>query len=183
MGLGSGQVGGEGGVVFAHLLVHAELFELHVEFEDLFEEVGGGLSVGGLVAAGVLLADAHALKFEKVLGALDGVAEGAVGVVEERGGGERPGLFAFGGAGKTIRMELAAEAMELALEGGKIKGEQGMATSDRGEDLEVVDADSGLNLAAVRAKQGRGGKGRMAGPTVGFHDGGCTHDLWLRGGL
>jgi hypothetical protein len=149
MGLRADEICGEGGVVFADFAVHAHLFELHVEVEDLFEQVGGGLAVGGFVASGVLLADGVAGDAEEVFDALDGVAEGAIGVVEERSVGQAPLFFVFGSAGKAVGMELAAEAVELRLKAGKVDAESWLEA----EDLEVIAARGRLDLAAMGAKE------------------------------
>jgi hypothetical protein len=79
----------------AHFLGGAHLFELHVELEGLFEEIfgddlllGGAGGAGGGGGGGGLLLELDAFELEEVLGAGDGVLEGAVGVVEAGGFGE-----------------------------------------------------------------------------------------------
>jgi hypothetical protein len=91
------------------VIARLELFEGHVEFEDFFEEFGGDV-------VGALFADVEAVVFEEVLGALGGVAEDAVGVVEE--GGFLEGGVADGcrGAGETVRVELAAAGIKTLLQ-------------------------------------------------------------------
>jgi hypothetical protein len=62
-----------------------------------------------------------ALEGEEVFGAEDGVAEGAVGVVELRGSGER-GLLGFRRlGGEAVGMELAGLGVEGLLEGCEIE--------------------------------------------------------------
>lgn len=57
---------------------------------------------------------------ENVLGAEDGIAESAVGVVELRAGGEG-GMLGFEGlAGEAVGVELAGLRVEILLEGGEI---------------------------------------------------------------
>jgi hypothetical protein len=86
-----------------------ELFEGHVEFEDFFEEFGGDV-------VGALLADVEAVVLEEVFGALGGVAEDAVGVVEEGGfleSGVADGCF---GASEAIGVEFAAAGIKTLLQ-------------------------------------------------------------------
>ena len=110
VGVGGGELGVEVGfggekfaaelrVVVAHFLGGAHLFELHVELEGLFEEIfgddlllGGAGGAGGGGGGGGLLLELDAFELEEVLGAGDGVLEGAVGVVEAGGLGEGVGL-------------------------------------------------------------------------------------------
>jgi hypothetical protein len=109
-------------------LCGAHLFEGHVELEGLFEEVGGsdllfGCSGGlGCVGGGAgLLFELDALEREQVLGAGDGVAEGAVGVVELRTGGKRGLLLGCGLGGEAVGVQLARLRVEGLLERGEVE--------------------------------------------------------------
>ena len=88
--------------------------KLHVELEDLFEELGWDdllfLDAGGAGSFGGgfgLLFELDALEGEEVLGAQDGIFEGAVGVVEQGGLGQGGFLLGEGFGGEAVGVELA----------------------------------------------------------------------------
>jgi hypothetical protein len=114
--LGGHQLAAKFGFFIAHLSVRAHLGELHVQLEDLFEKFGrddlllllaGG--AGGVGGGLRLLLKLNAFEREQVLGAGDGVFQGAVGVVEERGLGEGGLLLGEGLAGEAVGVQLAGE--------------------------------------------------------------------------
>ena len=95
-------------------------FELHVEFEGFFEEVGwgylfffGAAGFGGVGGCAGLLFELNAFEGEQVFGSGDGVAEGAVGVVERGTGGES----GFLGVGAEVREAVWVELAGLRIEG------------------------------------------------------------------
>ena len=124
-GLGGEQIAAQLRVVLAHLLRGAHLFELHVQLEGLFQQVlgddlllgraGGARGFGGGLR---LLLQLHALQLQQVLGARDGVFQGAIGVVEPRAFGERGGLLLGGLGGEAIGMQPAAERVKALLQRG-----------------------------------------------------------------
>jgi hypothetical protein len=59
-------------------------------------------------------------------------------------------LLVLCGAGKAIRVELAAEAMKFRLQRGQIQVEPGLQSEDR----KIIAPRRGLNLAAMRAEEG-----------------------------
>jgi uncharacterized damage-inducible protein DinB len=159
---GGSQVALQAGVVFAHLAGHAHLFQLHVELENLFEQIRGRLAIGSLAFAGVLFADLVALNLEQVFRALDRVAEGAVGVVEERCSGKAPLLLVRRGASEAVWMQAAAEAVEFTLQGCGVNGEGAL----QAEGLVVIDAGGGLDFAARGTEEWRGAEGGVARPAA-----------------
>jgi hypothetical protein len=128
--------------------VHLHLFEGHVEFEGLFEQVGWGylflLRAGGFREIGGgsgLLFKLNALQGKKVFGAENGVAEGAVCVIELRRCGER-GLLGLGRlAGEAVRMQLAGLRVKGLLECGEVQVEMLRQREER----EVIGGDHGLH--------------------------------------
>jgi hypothetical protein len=80
---------------------------------------------------------------------MNGVFEGAIGVIEERGIGEAPFFFIERSAREAIRMQLAAEPMKFRLQRWQIEIQPRLQT----EDGEEVTAWRRLNLAAVGAEQ------------------------------
>ena len=138
-------------IFFAHLAGHAHLFELHVQIEDLFEQIGRNarwIFAVFAILAGVLFADLRAVQLEQILGAADRIFQRAIGVVEQRGVGQAPLLFVLLCAGKAIGMQLAAEVVELVLEHAEIEIELRHETEDR----KIIAARRRLNLAAVRTE-------------------------------
>ena len=122
----------------AHFFGGLHLHELHVEFEDLFEELGGdellflGAGGAGCVGGGLgLLFELDAFEGEEVLGAEDRVFQGAVSVVEAGGGGEG-GLLLVGG--EAVGVELAGLGVEGFFEGLGVQVEE----AGKGEGGEVV---------------------------------------------
>jgi hypothetical protein len=108
--------------------VHTHLFEGHVELEGFFEEVGWGYlfllcsrCFGSVCRRAGLLFKLDAFEGEQVLGAGDGGAEGAVGVVELRAGGERGLLLRKGFAGEAVGVELAGLSVKGLLERGEVE--------------------------------------------------------------
>ena len=58
------------------LVAHPEFLKRHVQLKDFFEKLGWNV-LGGL------LADVKALGLQDIFGALDGVTEGAEGIVQK----------------------------------------------------------------------------------------------------
>ena len=114
-------------IILAHLLVHAQFFELHVQLEDFFQQIrrhdllldlsGGARLLGG--AFGLLL-QRHAFEMQQVFGALDRILQRAVGVVEQGALFQAPFLLLAAGAGIQIRMKLAAQFVEIFLQSGDV---------------------------------------------------------------
>ncbi len=92
-------------IVLAHLLVHAHLFQLHVQLEDLFQQIGRNHLLlrfagaprlfGGRLR---LLFQLHALQAQQVFGARDRIFQRAIGVVELRTLFQAPCLFVVAAA-------------------------------------------------------------------------------------
>ena len=140
------------GSALARLAGHAHLFQLHIQVEDLFQQIGGNprriLSVFSILAR-VLLANLRAFQLQQVFGAVKGIFQGAIGVVEQRGVGQAPLPFVLPGAGKAVGVHFAAQAVKLVLQRGQVDGEAAL----QAEDLEKIAAGRRLNLAAMRAKE------------------------------
>ena len=105
--LGVLQLALERGIVLAHLLVHAQLFELHVQLEHFFEKIRwhnlflGRSGLARLVGRGLgLLFQLHALQAEQIFGARNRVLQRAIGVVELRSFLQAPLLLVMVGAGR-----------------------------------------------------------------------------------
>ena len=97
----------------------------------------------------MLLADFEAFELEQIFSALNRVAEGAVGVVEQGGVGQTH-LLLFGGcAGEAVRVQATAQAVKFTLQRGRIQAEFAV----KPEDLEIVGVGSWLDFAAGRAEQ------------------------------
>ena len=60
-----------------------------------------------------LFANFGAMQLEQILGAVDRILERAIGIVEQRRVGQAPLFLVLLCAGKTVGMQLAAEAVEL----------------------------------------------------------------------
>ena len=152
-------------IVFARLLVHAQLFELHVQLEDFFEQIRGNNLLLDLSGGAGLLGGALGLFFEydafqvqQILRAFDGIFQRAVGVVEQGTLFHAPLLFLAAGAGVQIRMKAAAEFVEILFEGRDINVE----LRRQAEKAEVVDRNRRLHLTAGLTEM-RGAHG-SAGP-------------------
>ena len=97
----------------------------------------------------MLFADLRAVQLEQVLGAVQGIFQRAIGVVEQRRVGQAPLLLVLAGAGKAVGMQLAAEAMKLVLQRRQIQIQPRLQSEDR----KIIAARRRLNLAAMRAEQ------------------------------
>src|SRR5208282_1963842 len=93
------------------------------EVEDFFEQVGRHARRIGAPFAAVLFTDLGAMEFEQVFGAADRIAEGAISVVKQCCIGETPLLLIRSRSREAIRMELAAELVELMFQHTKIKSQ------------------------------------------------------------
>jgi hypothetical protein len=113
------------GIFFAHLAGHAHLFQLHVQVEDFFQQIGG--NARGILCdlCRVLFADLRAFQLEQVFGAAQGIFQRAIGVVEQRRVGQAPLPLVLAGAGKAVGMQLAAEAVKLVLQRGRSRLSRG----------------------------------------------------------
>ena len=118
-----------GGIVFAHLFVHAQFFELHVQLEDFFQQIGrddllldlsGGAGLFGRALR--LLFQFARLPVQQIFRALDRIFQRAVGVVEQRALLEAPFLLLAAGAGVQIGMQLAAEFVKISFPGPRRRG-------------------------------------------------------------
>jgi hypothetical protein len=109
----------------------------------------------------MLFADLRAFELEQVFGAAERIFEGAIGVVEQRVSARLHWRSFLAGAGKAVGMHLAAEAMELMLQGGRSR----LKAALEAEDLKIIAAGRRLNLAAMRAEEGGVGVPDGAGPT------------------
>ena len=136
--------------VVAELFGGLHLHQLHVQLKDLLEQLGGDelllLGAGGAGGFGGgfrLLLELDALEREQVLGTGDGVAQSAVGVVEEGGVGEGGFLLGGGARGETIGVELAGASVEGGFEGGGVESEM----AGEGEDGEEIGRSFGHRQA------------------------------------
>jgi hypothetical protein len=84
---------------------------------------GGARGLGGVGGGAGLFFELDAFEGEEVLGAEDGVAEGAVGVVELGGCGEGGVLLGLGFGGEAVGVELARLGVEGLLEFGEVDAE------------------------------------------------------------
>ena len=157
------EVFAELGFVLPRLFGGAHLFELHVEFEGLFEEVFGddllflrAGGAGGLGGGLGLLFELDAFELEEVFGAGDGVLEGAVGVVEVGGFGQGGLLLGGGSGGETVGVEPAGEGVEGLFEGGGVEVELGR----EGEEGEVVRMRGGVGFLWLAVGSGLSDVGR-----------------------
>ncbi len=160
----------ERGVGFAGGARHAHLFQLHIQFEDFFEQVGrnaGRVCLPFAIFAGVFFANLRAFELEQVFGAEDGIFQGAVGVVEQRCVGKAPLALILARAREAIGMHFAAEAMELALERVKIY----LKAALQAEHLKVVALGRRLNLGAMRTEERGVVVGDRARPASDWHRG------------
>ncbi len=78
---------------------------------------------GGFGGSFGLFVELYPLQGEEVLGAEDGVFEGAVGVVEEGGLGEGGLLLGERLGGEAVGVEFAAQGVEVFFEGGGVEVE------------------------------------------------------------
>src|ERR1019366_8346761 len=97
---------------------------------------------------------------QQVLSAAQGVLEGAVSIVEQRRVSQAPLLLVLLSARKTVRVQLAAEAVKLMLQSGQIEVEMRMQPKNR----KIIPAGRGLNLAAMRTEKRRVVVADRAGP-------------------
>jgi hypothetical protein len=109
-------------IVLAHLLLHPQFFQLHVEVEDFFQKIRRHDLLLDFAAGARLFSRALRLLFQfdafhaqQVFRPLDGIFECAIRVVQLRALLQAPFLFTFVRDGIQIRMQLAAELVELAL--------------------------------------------------------------------
>ena len=155
----------QGRIVLARLFIHAQFFELHVQFENFFEQIRGNdlfldLSGGASLLGGAfgLLFEVHAFQMQQVFGALDRVSEGAVSVVEQGTLFQAPFLFLGAGARVQVGMKLAAQFVESFFQGSDIEIQLGRQPEKR----EIVDRSRRLHFTAGGAEV-RGAHG-PAGP-------------------
>jgi hypothetical protein len=100
------------------------LFELHVEFKNLFQQVGRNdlfLGLSPLARAASVAALDWSSKFtpsrlSRYSVRAIGIAQRAIGVVEQRSHLQAPVLLAVAGQGVGVGMQLAAQRIEVALE-------------------------------------------------------------------
>src|SRR5205085_6795193 len=125
--LSSFQLGDDLRIFFAAQL---EFLQLHVEFEDLFQQIGRDhlLFLLATVACGVggrfgLLLQLHAFKAKEILRPRDGIFESAISVIEPRTLLQRPLLFLDAAIHVEIGMQFAAEPIKFSLECGQVKVE------------------------------------------------------------
>src|ERR1700691_4501360 len=97
----------------------------------------------------MLFANLRAFQLEQVFGAVQRDFESTVCVVQQGRVSQAPLALVLAGAGKAVRMHLAAETVELLLQGGKID----LKPTLQAEDLKVIAARRRLNLAAMRAEK------------------------------
>ena len=133
----------------AHLAGHAHLFKLHVQFEDFFKQIGGDARWIFAVFAAVLFADLRALQLQQVLGAVQRILQRAIGIVQQRRVRQAPLPLIVSGAGKAVRMDLAAQAVKLVLQRRQIQVQPRLQSEDR----KIIAARGRLNLAAMRTEQ------------------------------
>ena len=120
-----------------------QLFERHVQFEDFFQQLGRHVF-------GALFADGKAFFGEQVFGALDGISEGAVAVVQNSRGFQRFSLFGGALAAEIIGMPLAAEVIEALLQVGQIEASLGSRPKKRKKFCDRV----GIERARLRGERG-----------------------------
>src|SRR5208283_1546924 len=102
-----------GGIVFAQFLLVPQFFEMHVELENFFQKIGRDdllLKFAGLASLfrGLLglLFQFDAFEAQQILGALDGIFQGAIGVIEHGALLEAKGAF----FGIRLREEVGMKA-------------------------------------------------------------------------
>src|SRR5208337_4057513 len=94
-------------------------------------------------------ANLRAFQLEQVFGAVEGVFQSPIGIVEQRGVCQTPLPFVLPGAGKAVGVHFAAQAVKFVLQRGQVDGKSVLQTKD----LEKIAAGRRLNLAAMRAKE------------------------------
>ena len=131
---------------------------MHVEFENFFQKIGrhdllfqfaGGASLFRRLFR--LLFQFDAFEAQQILGALDGIFQRAVGVVEHGTLFQAPGAFLGVRLREHVRMKAAAQRVEFFFECGRVEVE----LARKSKKSEIVHRDGRLHFAAGAAEMHR----------------------------